>query len=215
MEAKIAWAFPRCSELEKLWKVPRAEKATPVCTCGGRWFDYNTDSGCFQHLLGISLHNIRHSFPPLPSPAGCPVLGDVFRKMICSRVNRLTWLVIDAVFQLPSLGRATTQADAQWTPMHEEEEDQGEEQPTCLLTAVPRLNKTPGTVSAASYSWKAHLALSSCLRTPAVCNLRRVWEARSNPCEIAKPTHCFSLLNGGTDSPVNQKRPMRTGLWFH
>lgn len=98
-----------------MWEVPRAEKGPPVCTCGGRQFDYNMDSGCFQHLLGISLHNIRHSFPPLPSPAGCPVLGDVFHKMICSRVNRRTWLIVDAVFQLPGLGRATTQAVAQRT----------------------------------------------------------------------------------------------------
>lgn len=33
--------------------------------------------------------------------------------------------------------------------------------------------------STASCSWKPHLVLSSCLRTPAVCNLRRGWEARS------------------------------------
>lgn len=86
---------------------------------------------------------------------------------------------------------------------------------TCLLTAVPPLRKTPRTIFIDSCSWKPHLALSSCLRTAAVCNLRRGWEARSNPCEIAKSRHCFSLLNGRTDSPVNQNRPVRTGLWFH
>lgn len=50
------------------------------------------------------------------------------------------------------------------------------------------------------------------LRSPAVCNLRRGWEARINPCEIAKSRHCYSLLNEGTESLMNRKRPVKTGL---
>lgn len=95
---------------------------------------------------------------------------------------------------------------------HREEGEQGEEQPHAFSQLLSysgklwRLAPQPPFV-------KAPLS-SEQLRTPAVCNLRRGWEARSNPHEISKSRHCFSLLNGGTDSLVNQNRPVRTGLCF-